>query len=212
MPKQEAPLSKLNSFLPDGTYTAVEDYLKFYKIHLTITQHRKSILGDYRHRTHFKNHRISINGSLNKYSFLITLLHEIAHLLTFEKYGNKVMAHGNEWKTLYASLLKQFIDNKIFPPDIEKELLMSLKNPAASSCAEDDLIRVLRKYDTNTNGYKLVEELPANALFKIDDGKIFQKGERQRKRFKCTEVKTGRVFLFSPVYEVELVRSSSLLN
>ena len=205
MPKQEAPLNHLNSFLPPRTYHAVEEYLRFYNIHLTITQHRKSILGDYRHRTHFSNHRISVNGSLNKYSFLITLLHEIAHLLTFEKYSNKVMAHGNEWKTIYGSLLKQFVENRIFPSDIEKELLTSLKNPAASSCAEDDLIRVLRKYDVHTNGYKLVEEIPPNSLFKLDDGKIFKKGDKQRKRFKCEEVKTGKVYLFSPVYEVEII-------
>lgn len=205
MPKLEAPLNHLNSFLPPGTFDAVEEYLRFYKIHLTVTQHRKSILGDYRHRTHFSNHRISINGSLNKYAFLITLLHEIAHLLTFEKYANKVMAHGNEWKTIYASLLKQFVENRIFPSDIEKELLTSLKNPAASSCAEDDLIRVLRKYEVNTNGYKLVEEIPQNSLFKLDDGKVFKKGEKQRKRFKCEEVGTGKVYLFSPVYEVEVI-------
>lgn len=205
MPKREAPLNHLNSFLPRGTYHAVEEYLRSYKIHLTITQHRKSILGDYRHRTHFSNHRISINGSLNKYAFLVTLLHEIAHLLTFEKHSNKVMAHGNEWKTIYGSLLKQFVENRIFPPDIEKELLTSLKNPAASSCAEDDLIRVLRKYDVNTNGYRLVEEIPPNSLFKLDDGKIFKKGEKQRKRFKCEEVGTGKIYLFSPVYAVEMI-------
>jgi len=205
MPKQEAPLNHLNSFLPAGTYNAVEEYLRFYKIHLTVTKHRKSILGDYRHRTHFSNHRISINGSLNKYAFLITLLHEIAHLLTFEKHSNRVMAHGAEWKTIYASLLKQFVENKIFPADIEKELLSSLKNPAASSCAEDDLIRVLRKYDTNTNGYRLVEEIPVNSLFKLDDGKVFKKGEKQRKRFKCEEMRTGKIYLFSPVYEVEMI-------
>lgn len=205
MPKQEAPLKHLDSFLPPGTYQAVEEYLRFYKIHLTITQHRKTILGDYRHRTHFSNHRISVNGSLNRYSFLITLLHEIAHLLTFERYGNSVMAHGSEWKKIYGSLLKQFVENKVFPPDIENELLTSLKNPAASSCAEGDLIRVLRKYDVNTNGYKLVEEIPTNSLFKLDDGKIFKKGEKQRKRFKCEEVRTGKVYLFSPVYEVEII-------
>ena|SRR5688572_22646890 len=209
MPKQEAPLTRLDSFLPPGTYHAVEEYLRFYKIHLTVTRHRKSILGDYRHRTHFSNHRISINGSLNRYSFLITLLHEIAHLLTFENHGNKVMAHGNEWKTIYASLLKQFIENKIFPLDIEKELLISLRNPAASSCAEDGLIRVLRKYDVNTNGCKLIEEIPLNSLFKLDDGKIFKKGEKQRKRFKCEDVKTGKVYLFSPVFEVELIKAES---
>ena len=205
MPKQEAPLNHLNSFLPAGTYNAVEEYLRFYKIHLTVAKQRKSILGDYRHRTHFTNHRISVNGNLNKYAFLITLLHEIAHLLTFEKYSNRVMAHGAEWKTIYGSLLKQFVENKNFPADIEKELMSSLKNPAASSCAEDDLIRVLRKYDTNTNGYRLIEEIPLNSLFKLDDGKVFKKGEKQRKRFKCEEVKTGKMYLFSPVYEVEMI-------
>ena len=208
MPKQEAPLTHLNSFLPPGTYHAVEEYLRVYKIHLTITQQRKSILGDYRHQTHFSNHRISINGNLNKYSFLITLLHEIAHLLTFEKHGNRVMAHGAEWKTIYASLLKQFVESKVFPSDIEKELFTSLKNPAASSCAEDDLIRVLRRYDVNRNGFKLVEEIPVNSFFKLGDGKVFKKGEKQRKRFKCEEVVTGKIYLFSPVYEVEMVDQS----
>ena len=212
MPKKEAPLSQLDSFLPPGTYPAIEEYLRFYKIHLTITKHRKSILGDYRHRTHFKNHRISINGSLNRYSFLITLIHEIAHLLTFEKHGNQVSAHGEEWKRLYAMLLKQFVDNKIFPPDVESELMISLRNPAASSCAEDDLIRVLRKYDTSTNGYRLVEEVPFNGLFRLDDGKIFKKGQKQRKRIKCVDVATGKVYLFSPVYEVELIKADASLN
>lgn len=207
MPKQEAPLNHLSSFLPDKTFYAVEEYLRFYKIHLTVTRHRKSILGDYRHRTHFQNHRISVNGSLNKYAFLITLLHEIAHLLTFEKHGNRVMAHGAEWKTIYGSLLRQFVENKIFPVDIEKELLASLKNPAASSCAEDDLIRVLRKYNTNTNGYRLVEEVPLSGLFKLDDGRVFIRGERQRKRYKCEELGTGKIYLFSPVYEVEIINS-----
>lgn len=205
MPKQEAPLQQLNNFLPPGTFDAVLHYLHFYKIHLTVSRQRKTVLGDYRHRTTIQNHRISINGNLNPFSFLITLLHEVAHLLAFEQYGNRIAAHGNEWKNIYAGLLKQFLEHRVFPADIESELLQSLKNPAASSCAEDDLIRVLRKYDANTNGYKLVEEIHLNGLFRLDDGRIFKRGEKQRKRFKCIEVKTGKVYLFSPVYEVEEV-------
>lgn len=205
MPRKEAPLNQLQQFLPEHTLEPVLKYLHEHKIHLTVTRERKTILGDYRHKTHWKNHRISINGSLNKYSFLITLLHEIAHLLTFEAYGNRVMAHGNEWKNIYAGLLKQFLEHKVFPPDIARELVRSLKNPAATSCAEDDLIRVLRKYDPVKNGHKLVEELPHLAFFKTSDGKIFSKGEKQRKRYKCIEHGTGKVYLFSPVYEVELV-------
>ena len=202
MPKQEAPLQHLSTFLPPETYHPVEDYLHRYKIHLTVARQRKSILGDYRHRTHVHNHRISVNGNLNPFSFLITLLHEIAHLLTFEQFSNKVPAHGKEWKKIYAMLLQQFLEHNIFPVDVEKELLSSLQNPAASSCAEDGLIRILRKYDVNDNGYKLIEEIRLNGLFKLDDGRIFKRGEKQRKRFKCTEVATGRIYLFSPVYEV----------
>jgi SprT protein len=205
MPKQEAPLHHLQNYLPPGTYDAVAEYLHRYKVHLTVAKERKSILGDYRHSTHHINHRISVNGNLNVYSFLITLLHELAHLLTFEQFSNSVQAHGREWKTIYAQLLEQFLKNKIFPADIEKELLLSLKNPAASSCAEDGLLRVLRKYDAKETHHRLVEELSINALFRISDGRIFQRGEKLRKRFKCKEVKTGKIYLFSPVYEVEMV-------
>lgn len=205
MPKKEVAIDHLKDYLPAGTYDAVLGYLRQYKVHLTVARERKSVLGDYRHRTHHVNHRISVNGNLNSYSFLITLLHELAHLLTFEQYSNKVMAHGREWKTIYAKLLDQFLQHTIFPPDIQAELLRSLQNPAASTCAEDGLLRVLRKYDTKENRHQLVEELLVNALFRISDGRVFQKKEKLRKRFKCVEVKTGKVYLFSPVYEVEAV-------
>jgi predicted SprT family Zn-dependent metalloprotease len=79
-----------------------------------------------------KNHRISVNGNLNKFSFLITLLHELAHLLAFENYGNRIQAHGKEWKFVYSNLLKDFIDKKIFPPDVESALknLYKILRPA----------------------------------------------------------------------------------
>jgi SprT protein len=205
MPKKEVPMGKLNDYLPDGTYEAVLGFLRQYKVHLTIARERKSILGDYRHRTREDNHRISVNGNLNKWSFLITLIHELAHLLTFEQFGNKVLAHGREWKMIYGRLLAQFLEHNIFPEDIKAELLRSLHNPGASTCAEDGLLRVLRRYDDKESHHRLVEELSPNSLFRLSDGRIFQKGEKLRKRFKCAEVKTGKVYLFSPVYEVELV-------
>ncbi len=205
MPKKEVPVSQLQDYLPAGTYEAVLQYLKQYKVHLTVAKERKSILGDYRHRTNADHHRISVNGNLNKYSFLITLLHELAHLLTFEQFGNRVMAHGKEWKAVYGQILHQFLQHNIFPADIAGELMQSLRNPAASSCAEDGLLRALRKYDEKGSMHRLVEELPVNSLFRTGDGRIFQKGARVRKRFKCTEPATGKVYLFSPVYEVEIL-------
>ena len=205
MSKKEAPISALQSYLPPGTYEPVLHYLQHYKVHLTVARERKSILGDYRHRHGSQTHRISVNGNLNQYAFLITLLHELAHLLTFEKWGNKVSAHGKEWKGVFGQLLAQFVEHDVFPTDIKTVLLQSLHNPAASSCADEALLRTLKNYDERNGNAHFVESLPEGALFKTSDGRIFQKGERLRKRFRCVEVATKRLYLFSPVYEVEVV-------
>ncbi len=202
MPKQEAPLHQLKQYLPEGSFEEVAHYLQHYKVQLTITRERKSVLGDYRNSFADKNHRISVNGNLNTYSFLITLLHELAHLFTYERFGHRVQAHGQEWKNEFSKVLAQFLLKKIFPPDIHKALLKTLQNPAASSCADTALLRVLHQYDEKKEGASLIEALPLGTVFKIKGGRIFRKGEKVRKRIKCEEVATGKVFLFSPVYEV----------
>ena len=208
MPKKEAPLDALTSFLPEGCFDQVVAYLQKYKVHLTITRDRKSILGNYRNKLYDKTHRISVNGTLNKYSFLITLLHELAHLLAFEKNGHRIPPHGKEWKTEYSNILGEFIPRKIFPPDIEKVLFQTLASPAASSCADTNLMRALRKYDLQKEGFAFVEDLPEESLFCIKGGRVFKKGLKVRTRYKCLEVSNGKYWLFSGVYEVKSVLSS----
>lgn len=205
MSKQEAPLHQLKSYLPEGSFDAVSHYLLHYKVHLTITRERKSVLGDYRNSFADKNHRISVNGNLNKYSFLITLLHELAHLFTYERFGHRVQAHGQEWKNEFSKILAQFLLKKVFPPDIHRALLKTLQNPAASSCADVSLLRVLHQYDEKKAGVVLVEAVADGKRFSINGGKIFRRIERIRKRIKCEEIATGKMYLFSPVYEVEMV-------
>lgn len=205
MARHEQPMQALASFLPDNSFEQVMAYLHHYKVHLTITKARSSVLGDYRNAYGEKHHRISVNGNLNKFSFLVTLLHELAHLLTFEKYKHNVAAHGREWKTIYGSLLATFIEHDIFPADIKQALLQSLHNPGASSCAEEGLMRVLRNYDAPKEGVYLLEQLPENTLFLTKDGRQFVKGNRLRKRYRCKEVETGALYLFSPIYEVKPV-------
>jgi len=205
MPKQEYPLAYLQHYLPDNSAQLSLDLLQRYKVHLTVTKERKTVLGDYRHAHNNAAHRISVNGNLNKYAFLITLVHELAHLVTFLQYGNQVQAHGRQWKQVYKMLLLQFLGLNIFPQDIVAALQSSLHNLPASSCADEGLMRILRRYDKKEEGMLLVEELPDGALFSLEDGKIFKKGQRLRKRFQCTEIKTGKLYLFSPVYEVKKV-------
>ena len=205
MAKKEVPLDYLSRYLPGGTEPTVLRYLTEFRVHLTVTRDRKTVLGDYRHRTDVANHRISVNGGLNPYAFLVTLLHELAHLLTFEQYGNRVYAHGREWKAIYANLLDDFLKTHAFPADLERELKLSLRNPAASSCAEEGLMRVLRQYDRAEEKKPLIEELAIGVRFRTADGRVFVKGEKLRKRYKCREVPGGREYLFSPIYEVAAV-------
>ena len=113
MPKIESPLQQLASYLPEGSFEDVASYLTEFKVHLTITRERRTVLGDYRNSHSNKNHRISVNGNLNKYSFLITLLHELGHLLAYEKYGNRIQPHGGEWKSEFSKILARFIIKKI---------------------------------------------------------------------------------------------------
>ncbi len=205
MARAEHPMQALAAFLPDGSFEQVVAYIQHYRVHLTITKKRKSVLGDYRHPVMGKNHRITVNGDLNKYEFLLTLLHELAHLLTFEQYRNRVEAHGVEWKTCYSNLLMQFVEKGIFPDDIKAALQRSIMNPAATANGETDLLLVLRKYNTRQNGLIPVADIPAGRLFQTENGRIFMKGLLRRKRFECVEVKSGLRYSFSAVTEVRLL-------
>ncbi len=202
MPKKEVPLNALARYLPPGTYDDVLAYLVHYKVHLTVARRRDTILGDYRHKIDTRTHRISVNGNLNPFAFLVTLLHELAHLVTFEQYGNRVRAHGKEWKGVYGNILARFVEKKVFPADIEAELKDSLSNPGASACAEEGLQRILRRYDHKVDGILLLEQLPEGADFGLSSGRRFRKGKLRRTRYECKEVATGKLYLFSGLHEV----------
>lgn len=209
MAKQTAPLHALQNYLPEGCLDEILHYLTTHRVHLTITRERKTVLGNYRNSFANTNHQITVNGNLNPYAFLITLLHELAHLFTYEQFGNRVQAHGKEWKNEYSKIIAQFLLKKIFPDDIQKALLKTLQNPAATSCGDTNLLRILHRYDTKPDGVCLVETLPEGALFKIKGGRIFRKQEIVRKRIKCIEISTNKIYLFSPVYEVMTLPNST---
>jgi SprT protein len=205
MSKKEAPLAYLQQFIPEGSSQLVLNYLHQYKVHLTVTRERKTVLGDYRNAVDGKNHRISVNGNLNTFGFLITLIHELAHLVTFMQFGNRVKAHGKEWKYIYAKMLEDFLKLDIFPDDIKAAFKKTIHDLPASSCADEGLTRVLKNYDRKSNGLLLIEQIGEGDFFQTDDKRIFRRGKKLRKRFECVEVATKRLYLFSPIYEVKKV-------
>lgn len=206
MGKKEAPFLALEQFLPEGTYRKVAPFFREYNIHLTITHDRVTVLGDYRSPSRdYPAHRISINGSLNPYSFLITLLHELAHMLAYIQYKRSIQPHGAEWKDIFGKLLGKYLGKGIFPVNVEEALINYQSRITASTCSDPDLYRALKKHDRRKKYMRLVEEVPLNEHFETHDGRIFQNIEKLRTRFRCKEVGTGYVYLFPAIAEVKLI-------
>lgn len=171
-------------------------------IRFKIVPPRKTKLGDFSVGHGFEKPQITINGDLNPYAFLITTLHEFAHLHTYQQFGNKVNPHGEEWKANFRKLLLPIIDSRLLPKDIEHSLVNSLVSMKASSCTDQKLSRVLKNYDEIKEGIKTLEQLPKNTIFVLN-GREFVKGELRRKRFLCEETISKRMFLINSLAEVK---------
>jgi SprT protein len=193
----------LKKYLPEETVILISEWIIEFDFKLKITKERKTRLGDYTSPRGDLNHTITINYNLNKYAFLITLVHEVAHLVTFNEHKNTVNPHGTEWKRNFQKLMQPFLTPDIFPLEVFAALRKYLQNPAASSCSDIHLLRTLKLHDEDTSTIFL-EHLPIHTVFLYNGSRVFKKGERIRKRYKCIEIKSGVVFLFNPITEVEI--------
>ena len=195
----------LEHYLPEQAVETVYNWIVEKNIHLRISKKRKTKLGDYRPPIRHLNHRISVNNDLNTYAFLITFIHEYAHLLVWEKHKNKVDPHGQQWKDEYRDAILNFTGRNIFPDDIEKVLLKSIIKSKASSTSDLKLSRILKKYDDDSDTQTL-EDLNDNAIFFIEGGRRFQKGEKRRTRYKCKNLDNNKIYLvhaLTPVIEFD---------
>jgi hypothetical protein len=193
----------LSKYIPEHAVVPVFELIKANNVHLKIVNERVTRHGDYRKGLSGK-HEITVNGTLNKYKFLITLVHEIAHLVAFEKFGRAIKPHGNEWKYSFQLLMVPFIRPEIFPNQLLPLLARHFKNPSASSDTDATLALALKQFDQQ-NDKNYVFEIPYGSTFRIHNGKIFKKISLRTKRYECLEISSGRVYLFNPNAEVELL-------
>jgi len=197
----------LARFVPERALAPVCDMLRAHPHHLEITPARSSKYGDFSIDHPSGTPRISVNGNLNPYAFLITLTHELAHLLTWKAHRDAVKPHGAEWKTAFRVTLSPFLNKEIFPEDVERALVRYLHNPAASTCSDTHLALVLSRHDRNSNpDVVLLGDAPANIRFMYGrDKRVFIKGEQLRKRYQCQCERTRAIYLFSPIAKVRII-------
>ena len=192
----------LSSFLELKTVKKVRSWQKRFNVEIILTNPSKSRLGVFIPKRH-DNHVIRINNNLNKYAFLITLIHEIAHAVIWEKHGRRVNPHGEEWKDQYKKMMLPFLNPEFFPEDVLKSLSNHMINPGASSVRDLELSMILKKYDKHKSTF--MSEIHNGDEFSIDNGKRFVRIEKLRKNYQCKEISTGKLYRFSPLAEVKLI-------
>ena len=191
----------LESQLPPNSFSLVEKWISQLSILVKIKKSRNSKLGDFRVNKKGE-YLISINDDLNKFAFLITLTHEIAHAFVWEKYKRKVSPHGKQWKATFKELMLNFLNSDIFPDDILRVLSKHLKKPKASTVNDYNLSKVLRTYDDNKQ--LILSEIPDGSIFSTLNGRQFVKLNKLRKRYKCKAVDSEKIYLFNPLAVIDL--------
>ncbi|MDH5599071.1 MAG: SprT-like domain-containing protein [Cyclobacteriaceae bacterium] len=198
---------KFNAILlkkvPEEALDYCMDFWLNYRFYFTLYKNRKSKLGDYRFHPEKKTHHITVNSTLNKYSFLITYLHEVAHMTANIKYGRKIQPHGMEWKNEFRDILRPILKNTVLPEKILKALERYSKNPKASTYSDQKLVLALRAYDKNS-GSLLLGDLSPGQKFRFRKDEFLLESHRRTKVL-CLNNSNGRKYLISKLAEIEIV-------
>jgi hypothetical protein len=188
------------SFIPPKAIPFVQFLIDAHFFDLLIVNQRQTKHGDFRKLPNGK-YQITVNNNLNKHQFLLTLVHEIAHHVTHQKFG-RVQPHGQEWKKVFQHLMLPFLRLEIYPKEMIGHLANYLKNPKASTDSDVRLSLALRG-NIAEEGKNFIFSLPFGTLF-IFKNAIYKRGNMRRTRIECLEMKTKKVYLFNQNVEVKL--------
>jgi hypothetical protein len=193
-------LSRLRERLPEPAFPIVLHWLRENPVLVRIARPRTSKLGDFTAAGKGRPHRISVNGDLNPYAFLVTLVHEFAHYVVVTKHHRWRDPHGPAWKEEYHRLMRPFLSPAVFPADVLDALHRHLLKAPAASCTDQRLIRTLRRYDPAPG--IMLEQIRERTIFRFND-RLFVKGPRLRKRYKCRCLNDRRTYLIDATAEVD---------
>ncbi|MFD2530675.1 MULTISPECIES: SprT-like domain-containing protein [Polaribacter] len=194
--------TEYKNYIPQKAIPFLEFLINEHNFTLKIVNQRATKHGDFRSLPNGK-FQITVNNNLNKYQFLLTLVHEIAHHVTHQKFG-VVQAHGKEWKAIFQHLMLPFLNPNIYPNEILPHLANYLKNPKASTDSDVNLSLALRG-NVAENGKHFIFDIPLNELF-IFKNTIYKRGNKRRTRYECLNMSNKKVYLFNQNVEVKLYK------
>ena len=181
-----------SNYVPPEARALLEEWIAPLDLKIVVTPSRRSKNGDFRMPARGETPRITVNADLGPYRFLLTLVHELAHLMNWNEHGYGVQAHGPEWKRHFARLLRAMSRVQALPRLYRTALMTHARNPKASVAADPQLHRVLCQFDPpKENPTILVDDVAIGARFALG-GRQFEKLSTQRTRCICLDLGNGQ--------------------
>ena len=175
-----------------------------HKFNFKITRDRQTKLGDFRYHRLKNQYSVTVNRGLNPYSFLITYLHEVAHVVTYRQFKNTCKPHGVEWQENFRKLATPVLRRDVFPEKILQEFKKYLESPAASTSGCMPLTLALRTYDKEDEQQQVLAAVRIGSRF-VFKNRTFEKIGTKRTRALCKDLGNGRNYLIPEVAQVEAV-------
>tara|TARA_B100000214_G_scaffold364002_1_gene330101 strand:- start:241 stop:828 length:588 start_codon:yes stop_codon:yes gene_type:complete len=188
-------------YIPNNSIEKINFWISKTNSIIRVSKKRSTKLGDF--KVVSDKLYISVNKDLNKYAFLLTLTHELAHAFTYINYKNTVLPHGKEWKNIFQYMLLELLEVPIFPQDITTYLKIYAKNPKASTLSDINLYRALSNYDQIKS--ITISDIARGKKFTVHNKCIYTKGTGLRKNIKCYNNDNGRIYLFHPLTKIKLL-------
>lgn len=196
--------TEYHKYIPEKAIPFIQFLIDTHNFTLKIVNQRQTKHGDFRKLPNGR-FQITVNNNLNPYQFLLTLVHEIAHHVTHQKFGI-VQAHGKEWKTVFQHLMLPFLRPDIYPKEMLPFLANYLKNPKASTDTDANLSLILRG-NIAEKGKKFMFEIPLDSFFEFNKT-IYKKGNKRRTRFECLNMSNHKIYLFNQNVEIKLATNN----
>jgi hypothetical protein len=196
-------IAGLSAHIPAAAIQYCAELWRKYPFRLRLSKSRVTKAGDFTCRN--GQFIISLNRDLNPYLFLVTYIHEVAHRVVYEHYGNRCRAHGPEWKQTFQELMNPLLTTACFPEKLLPLLRKHMVNPRASCFSDVKLTGCFMEYDQQPQGLVLLSSLPENTLFQLRS-RCFIKGHARRTRFACRDTSTRGLYLIPGQAWVRIVQ------